>query len=95
MYNEYVIPMDIEVRVPSESERADRPQDGWFAFYKLFFKVGLHLPIPELARQILLHYNLASAQLMPKAWLVVMCCVMLGENVGRQLTLENFLLITW
>ena len=45
MYNDYVIPMDIEVRVPFEFERADHPQDRWVAFYELFFEAGLRLPI--------------------------------------------------
>ena len=78
--------MDIEVRVPSEFERAD-----WLALYELFFEVGLCLPIPNLARKILLNFNLAPTQLMPKAWRIIICYVMLGEEVGRQLTLGEFL----
>ena len=91
MYNEYTIPMDIEARVPSEFERADHLQDGWLAFYELFFEVGIFLPIPNLARKILLNFNLAPTQLMPKAWRIIICYVMLGEEVGRQLTLGEFL----
>ena len=91
MYNEYTIPMDIEAQVPSEFERADHPQDGWIAVYELFFEVGLCLPNPKLARKILLNFNLAPTQLMPKAWRIIICYVMLGEEVGRQLTLGEFL----
>ena len=88
---DYGIPMHVELRAPTPDERLDRPQEGWVPFYKLPFTFGFRFPIPELAKEILHHFNLAPAQLMPNAWRTILCILLLGEMGGRQLTLKEFL----
>ena len=91
MYSEYAISTDIELWVPGADERDDRPWDVWVAFYELYFDERLRFSILEFESLIFLHHNLAPSQLMPKAWRIIMCCVMLGEEAGRQRMLEEFI----
>ena len=88
---DYTILKHIESHTPTLNERPDYPQEDWIAFYELPFTFGFRFLIHELANEILHHFNLAPAKLMPNAYHTILSNMLLGETGGRQLNLKEFL----
>jgi len=63
------------VRLPREEERACHFSPGEVCFYKAAFLCGLRLPIHSFLMELLGHFGIASRQLMPNLWRIVVGCM--------------------
>lgn len=61
------VPSDIELTVPNPDERADRPPDGFFTLYEVYFrKCYLWFPIPGAILEFLWRSRLTLSQITPR-----------------------------
>ena len=52
--------------------------------------LGVHLPHPAFAREVLVHYNFSPTQISPGSWRVILGFAALGRSQGVQLGIEEF-----
>ncbi|KFK23401.1 hypothetical protein AALP_AAs67300U000100 [Arabis alpina] len=58
---------EIELRVPSPSDRADRPPEGYFTLYESFFDAAyLWFPIPLVILEFLAKFYVSISQITPR-----------------------------
>ena len=62
----------MEVGVPEAYARVDWVVPGRVALYELLFQDGLKLPIPNLASEVLDHFEIAPSQLVSNVWRLLM-----------------------
>ncbi|KAK3230762.1 hypothetical protein Dsin_002643 [Dipteronia sinensis] len=76
----YGIPDHVVLRAAKEHERADWDVPGWTCFYEYNFCQGFRFPVPSLARRLLVYYDIASGQLMPNSWRILISLTVLREK---------------
>ncbi|KAK0590525.1 hypothetical protein LWI29_028418 [Acer saccharum] len=76
----YGIPKSVELRAPLEHERADWDIPNWTCFYEYTLRLGFRFPVPSLVRRLLKHFDIASGQLMPNSWRILMSLTILRER---------------
>ncbi|GMN71752.1 hypothetical protein TIFTF001_054148, partial [Ficus carica] len=89
----YGFPNEVQLRLPFKGERADSVSEGWICMYTIYFECGLRIPLPPLLVQTMHHYNLAIPQLMPNGMKVFMGLIVLAEEAGVELTVDDVLAI--
>ena len=67
----FQFPDRVRVRLPSEEERACHFFPGEVCFYEAAFLCGLRLPVHPFIMELLSHFDIASRQLMPNSWRIV------------------------
>ncbi|KAL5743927.1 hypothetical protein ACOSP7_026790 [Xanthoceras sorbifolium] len=87
----YGIFESVKLRLPKPDERADSADNDWTYFYELLFRQGLRFPIPYLIRRLLALFDMASGQLMPNGWRLLLSIEVLHERMGWTFTLANFI----
>ncbi|GMN29670.1 hypothetical protein TIFTF001_044374 [Ficus carica] len=87
----YGFPNEVQLRLPFKGERADTVSEGWICMYTIYFECGLRLPLPPLLVQTMHHYNLAIPQLMPNGMRVFLGLIVLAEEAGVELTVDDVL----
>ena len=63
----YQIPDDVEIRMPTEGERACWSRRSELCVNIEMFKAGFRVPVPKLVAEILKYYQVALIQLMPNS----------------------------
>ena len=71
----FQFPKWVRVRLPSKEERACNFFPGEVCFYESFFACGLRFPIHPFLMELLDHFGIASGQLMPNLWRIMVSCV--------------------
>ena len=89
----YGFPNEVQLRLPFKGERADSVSEGWICMYTIYFECGLRLPLPPLLVQCMHHYQLAIPQLMPNGMRVFLGLIVLAEEAGVELTVDDVLAI--
>ncbi|GMN64156.1 hypothetical protein TIFTF001_033227 [Ficus carica] len=89
----YGFPNEVQLRLPFKGERADSVSEGWICMYTIYFECGLRIPLPPLLVQTMHHYNLAIPQLKPNGMRVFMGLIVLAEEAGVELTVDDVLAI--
>ena len=87
----YGIPKDVELRAPREHVRADWDIPGWTCFYEYTLRLGFRFPVPQLVRRMLLYYDLASGQLMPNTWRILLSLGVLSERYNVKFGIGSLL----
>ena len=59
--------------------------------YMIYFECGLRLPIHPLIIQSMHHYQLAIPQLMPNGMRVFLGLIVIADEAGIELSVDNFL----
>ena len=59
----------------------------------LVLALGVHLPLPDFVREVLVYYHLAPAQLAPGSWRVVLGFAALGRSQDVSLGIGEFRVI--
>ena len=59
--------------------------------YTIYFECGLRLLIPSLLTQSMHHYQLAMPQLMPSGMRVFLGLIVIAEEVGVKLSVDDIL----
>ena len=65
----------VRVRLPNEEDRACHFFPGEVCFYKAAFVCGLGFPIHPFLMELLDRFGIASGQLMPNSWRIVVSCM--------------------
>lgn len=88
----YQIPSEIELRLPTSTERASNVRPGEFSLYEEALRGGLRLPLPEVVGNVLNKLEAAPGQLMPNAWKILMVCASSWQQTtgGVAMTIEEF-----
>ncbi|GMN68318.1 hypothetical protein TIFTF001_037375 [Ficus carica] len=84
---------EVQLRLPFPDERADTVSEGWICMYTIYFECGLRLPLPPLLVQCMHHYQLAIPQLMPNGMRVFLGLIVLSEEAGVELSVDDVLAI--
>ena len=71
----YQVPEEIELMLPTTTERPSDARPGEFALYEEALKGGLRLPLPQVVVDVLNRLEVALGQLMPNAWKILLACV--------------------
>ncbi|GMN55578.1 hypothetical protein TIFTF001_024686 [Ficus carica] len=83
----------VQLRLPFPDKRADTVSEGWICMYTIYFECGLQLPIPPLLIQSMHHYQLAIPQLMPNGIRVFLGLIVLADEVGVEMSVDDILAI--
>ncbi|GMN64825.1 hypothetical protein TIFTF001_033886 [Ficus carica] len=86
-------PNEVQLCLPFEDERADTVSEGWICMYTIYFECGLRLRLPPLLIQCMHHYQLAIPQLMPNGMRVFLGLIVLAEEAGVELSVDDVLAI--
>ncbi|KAK3229574.1 hypothetical protein Dsin_001455 [Dipteronia sinensis] len=86
-----VIPEKVNLQATAPFECADWSIQSWTCFYYLPFKLGIRLPIPPLARQLLNFFEIALSQLMPNGLRILLSLKVLIERQKLDLSFENLM----
>ncbi|GMN66446.1 hypothetical protein TIFTF001_035532 [Ficus carica] len=86
-------PNKVQLRLPFKNERADTVSEGWICMYTIYFECGLRLPLPPLLVQCMHHYQLAIPQLMPNGMRVFLGLIVLADEAGVELLVDDILAI--
>lgn len=88
----YQVPAEVELLLPTSTERASDHRPGEFTFYEEAFKGGVRLPLPQIVVDILNRLEVAPGQLMPNAWKIVLSCASAWPkaNEGAAMTVDEF-----
>ncbi|GMN28788.1 hypothetical protein TIFTF001_041224 [Ficus carica] len=89
----YGFPNEVQLRLPLPNERSDTVLEGWICMYTIYFECGLRLPIPPLLIQSMNHYQLVIPQLMPNGMRVFLGLIVLAEEAGVELSVDDILAI--
>ncbi|KAL5855628.1 hypothetical protein ACOSQ3_005462 [Xanthoceras sorbifolium] len=68
---EFSIPPEVGFRIPNEGERATDPESESAAIHPAFMELGVRLPLQRFLRRFLRDIGLASAQISPNGWRVL------------------------
>ncbi|GMN20690.1 hypothetical protein TIFTF001_039954 [Ficus carica] len=83
----------VHLRLPFKDERADTVSEGWICMYTIYFECGLRLPLPPLLVQCMYHYQLVIPQLMPNGMRVFLGLIVLADEAGVELSVDDILAI--
>ena len=86
-------PNEVQLQLPMKDERADTVSEGWICMYTIYFECGLRLPLPPLLIKCMDHYQLAIPQLMPNGMRVFLGLIVLSEEAGIELSVDDVLAI--
>ncbi|GMN62973.1 hypothetical protein TIFTF001_032051 [Ficus carica] len=89
----YGFPNKVQLRLPLQGERADTVSEGWMCMYIIYFECGLRLPLHPLLIQCMHHYQLAIPQLMPNGMRVFLGLIVLADEAGVELSVDDMLAI--
>ena len=92
--NNYDIPLSMTLHIPSANfGPVEGPGD--ICVYKRMFKGRLHFPLPNIARELLCHLQVASYQIMTNGWWFLFACYLLWptDNPRCTMTIPKFLSI--
>jgi hypothetical protein len=86
---------DIEVALaPKKVNYSKAPEeDGSVYIAAQVLALGVHLPLPAFAREVLAFYRLAPTQISPGSWRVILGFAALGRSQDIQLGVEEFRVI--
>ncbi|KAF5731568.1 hypothetical protein HS088_TW18G00248 [Tripterygium wilfordii] len=87
----YRIPESVEIRPPSNDERADHEVPGWSVFYEIMFKVGIRYPVPSLLAEVCRFYSIAPSQWMPNGLRIIIGIQCLREKENKEFSLRDLL----
>ena len=71
----FQFPDRVRVRLPCEEERAYHFFPGEVCFYEAAFLCGLRFPIHPFIMELLGHFGIATGQLIPNSWRIVVSCM--------------------
>ena len=71
----FQFPARVRVRRPGLEDRAYHFFPGEVCFYEAAFTSGLRLPVHPLVMELLGYFGIASGQLMPNSWRIVINCM--------------------
>ena len=71
----FQFPERVRVRRPNDEDRACHFFPGEVCFYESAFTCGLRLPVHLFLMELLAHFGIASGQLMPNSWRIVVNCM--------------------
>ena len=79
-------------RLPRKDEKACAFAHGEVCFYEAAFSCGLRFLVHPFIMKLLHHLNLASGQLMPNSWRIVISCMVIWTTIvdGDMLTVNEF-----
>ena len=80
-----------KARLPRKDEKACAFAHGEVCFYEAVFSCGLRFPIHPFIMKLLHYLNLASRQLMPNLWRIVISCMVIWTTIadGDMLTVKE------
>ena len=87
----YKISKFVEICALEAYERVDWVKHGWIALYEIPFRDGVSLPIPNLVRDVLDHFEITPSQLMPNVWRLLMPLECMSKRYGIVCELEEVL----
>ncbi|GMN63812.1 hypothetical protein TIFTF001_032885 [Ficus carica] len=90
---QFGFPNEVQLRLPTNDERADSVSEGWICMYTIYFESGLRLPLPPLLIQCKQHYQLVIPQLMPNGMRVFLGLIVLSEEADIELSVDDELAI--
>ena len=73
----FQFPERTRARLPRKDEKACTFAHGEVCFYKVAFSCGLRFPVHPFIMKLLHYLNLASGQLMPNLWRIVISCMVI------------------
>lgn len=88
--SQYSIPVEFEIRIPGEADRANDPGPGQLCLYEESLKAGLRLPLHPFVVGVLRGFHLAPAQLAPNAWRCIFAMLVAAYEKGINLTPAMF-----
>ena len=71
----FQFPERVKVRLPSKDEQACNFFPGEVCFYESSFACGLRFPVHPFLMKLLDYFGIASGQLMPNSWRIVVSCM--------------------
>ena len=88
----FQFPERTRARLPRKDEKACTFAHGEVCFYKVAFSCGLRFPVHPFIMKLLHYLNLASGQLMPNLWRIVISCMVIWMTIadGDMLTVNEF-----
>ena len=89
----FQFPNSVKIGILSDEERACNSYDDEVCFYEADFVYGLHFPIHPFDRELFSYLHLASAQLVPTFWRILVSCmvVWMSTNDGDVIKRDEFL----
>ena len=89
----FQFPDSVEIRIPSDKDRAYHSYVDEVCFYDADFTSGLRFPAHPFVRELFSYLHLALAQLVPNSWRVVISCmvVWMSANDGDVIKKDKFL----
>ena len=84
--------MEVELLLPTSTERPSDARPGEFSLYEEAVKGGLRLPLPQIVVDVLNRLEVAPGQLMPNAWKILLACASAWPkaNGGKAMSVEEF-----
>ncbi|KAI9169783.1 hypothetical protein LWI28_017607 [Acer negundo] len=79
---EFSISDTVGMRMPLEGEKVSNPNGVSVAFHPAFLEIGARLPFHPYASKVLYDFMLASAQLNPNGWRIMIGMYSLWRNLG-------------
>ena len=90
--NRFQFPERVRVRRPRKKERACYFSPEKVCFYEAAFLCELRFPVHPFIMELLNHFNIASRQLMPNLWRIVISCmeIWLATTKGDMIKVDEF-----
>ena len=87
----FQFPDEIKAHLQRKGEKACAFAHGEVCFYEVAFLCGLRFPVHLLIMELLHYLNLASGQLMPNSWRIVISCMVIWMIIadGDMITLND------
>jgi len=88
----FQFPKRVRIRLPRKEERACHFSTGEVCFYEATFQSKLRFPVHPFIMELLNHFNIASRQLMPNSWRIVISCmeIWLASTEGDMIRVDEF-----
>ena len=88
----FQFPEETKVRLPRKGKKACAFAHGEVCFYEVAFLCGLRFPVHPFIMEFLHHLNIASGQLMPNSWRIVISCMVIWMTIADRdmITLNEF-----
>lgn len=88
----YQILEEVELLLPTSTERPSDARPGEFSLYEKALKGGLRLPLLQVVVDVLNRLEVAPRQLRPNAWKILLACASAWPkaNGGEAMTVNEF-----
>jgi len=86
----YMIPDELEIRIPTSGENVHSIHEGEVAFYVSVLKLGLSFPLPHFICEFFQTYHLCPAQLAPNGWCMLLGALVLSYMNEAELLFSDF-----